>query len=82
MLRALVVVTIGLLLSGCALDAMNRPPLNTSTQPAPRAKVKIVKQAAVVPAPVADPAPTVAKRTVTQGKAKPKKPKHWYTPWR
>jgi hypothetical protein len=82
MLRALVVITIGLLLSGCALDATNRPPINIGTQPAPRAKVKIVKQVAVVPAPVADPAPTVSKRTVTQGKPKAKKEKHWYTPWR
>ena len=80
MLRALVVVTIGLLLSGCALDAMGRGTPSWSAPPPAKAKpVKAIKVAAVVPAPVAEPVP---KRTVKQGKPKPKKEKHWYTPWR
>lgn len=77
MLRALVVVTIGLLLSGCALDAMGRGTPSWSAPPPPAKSTKpgkIIKQVAVVPAPVADPAP---KRIAPQGKAKEKK-KKWF----
>lgn len=74
MLRALVVITIGLLLSGCALDAMGRPPPPGSA-PSPRAKV--IKQAPVVPVPFGETKPVAAKKVVVKAEKKEKKKRSW-----
>jgi len=72
MLRALVVITIGLLLSGCALDAMGRPP-----PPSAPARGKVIKQAPVVPVPFGETKPATAKKVAVKAEKKEKKKRSW-----
>ena len=73
MLRILVIVTVGLLLSGCALDALGRPPPSGS-QP----RTKIIKQAPVVPVPFGEQKKaTPAKAVVAKAEKKEKKKRSW-----
>jgi len=72
MLRALVVITIGLLLSGCALDAMGRGSPSGSSPP-PKA-TKVIKQAPVVPVPFGETKPAPAKKVAEK---KEKKKRSW-----
>lgn len=73
MLRILVVITIGLLLSGCALDAMGRPPPPRGIQTAP----KVIKQAPVVPVPFGETKPVPAKKIAAKAEKKEKKKRSW-----
>lgn len=75
MLRILVVITIGLLLSGCALDAMGRgSPSGSSPQP----KTKIIKQAPVVPVPFGEQKKvTPVKAVAAKTEKKEKKKRSW-----
>jgi len=70
MKQAVFAIAAALLLSGCALDAMGRPPPSSWSappQPAPRAKaVKVAKA----------PAPAAIKPVATPSPAKAKK--HWW----
>ena len=73
MLRALVVITIGLLLSGCALDALGRPP-PAGAQP----RAKIIKQAPVVPVPFGEQKKAApAKAVAAKIEKKEKKKRSW-----
>ncbi len=73
MLRALVVITIAILLSGCALDALSRP-LPSGSQP----RTKIIKQAPVVPVPFGEQKKAApVKAVAAKVEKKEKKKKTW-----
>ena len=75
MLRILVVITVGLLLSGCALDALGRgSPSGAPSQP----KTKIIKQAPVVPVPFGEQKKAApAKAVAAKVEKKEKKKRSW-----